>query len=190
MRIVLSSPGVPMATALTCEEHPITGASKTLLSDALSVGWPELGISNTEMRKMFTRLANGGMELFTEVEKRCTPSRWQASSLLGGSVAICRKMHLAGDWSGGVKAGRVPCVGLPRSGRSQLAGVRPRQYRAGFQPVFRLRTRLLLFSRTGKLRCRESGRTGCGGRSPKDGAMLVGGTCSSPFCFGCQRANP
>jgi hypothetical protein len=54
---------------------------RALLSDALSPGWPELvgrswlagggwpelRIPNTEMRKVFTRLANAGTEVFSEV---------------------------------------------------------------------------------------------------------------------------
>lgn len=63
--VTLSSPHAPYGDGfVTCEEHSIKGASKALLSDALSVGWPELGIESTEMRKMFTRLANEGMEAF------------------------------------------------------------------------------------------------------------------------------
>ena len=41
-----------------------SGCKRGPKSDVLSVGWPELGIANIEMRKIFTRLATEGMELF------------------------------------------------------------------------------------------------------------------------------
>jgi hypothetical protein len=63
--VTLSLPRVPYADGfLTCEEQAIQGASRMSLNLALGAGWPELGISNGEMRKMFAGLANQGMELF------------------------------------------------------------------------------------------------------------------------------
>jgi hypothetical protein len=145
--VVLSSPNIPYGEGfLTCEEHPISGASKTLLSDALSVGWPELGISNTEMRKMFTRLANGGMELF--LESRGLQSFEMANGQLawwfGGDLPDTR---LTFDW-GGVKGSRV-LRGASEKRKVQWHFGVTSQYRTGFQPYFRVRTRLL-FSEDGK----------------------------------------
>jgi hypothetical protein len=48
---------------ITCEEQPIDSASRHNLDDALESGWAELGIPFGEMRKIFTDLANQGMEL-------------------------------------------------------------------------------------------------------------------------------
>lgn len=48
---------------LSCEEHRFPGVSRMPLSYALGNGWPELGIPNTEIRKMFARLAHQGMDL-------------------------------------------------------------------------------------------------------------------------------
>ncbi|MCL4783196.1 MAG: TIR domain-containing protein, partial [Bryobacterales bacterium] len=46
--VTLSSPHVLHADGfVTCEKLPIQGTSKVMLSDALDVGWPELGIANT-----------------------------------------------------------------------------------------------------------------------------------------------
>ena len=68
-------------------------------------GWPELGISNPEMRKMFTRLANAGTELF--LKSRGLYSFEMANGQLawrfGGDLPDRR---LAFDW-GGVKG--QPC---------------------------------------------------------------------------------
>ncbi len=104
--VMLSSPRVPYGDGfVTCEEHPIPSASKALLSDVLGVGWPELGIANIEMRKIFTRLANEGMELF--LKSRGLHSFEMANGQLawwfGGDTPDTR---LAFNW-GGVKGSRV-----------------------------------------------------------------------------------
>lgn len=63
-RVVPSLPRVEYGDGfLTCEEHGIENASRTLLEGALEDGWPELGISTQDMRNKFAHLANQGMEL-------------------------------------------------------------------------------------------------------------------------------
>jgi hypothetical protein len=145
--VVLSSPSVPYGEGvLTCEEHPIAGVSKTLLSDALGVGWPELGISNTEMRKMFTRLANDGMELFLKSRglHSFEMSNGQLAWWFGGDLPDTR---FAFDW-GGVKGSRV-LRGVSEKRKVQWHfGITP-QFRTSFQPYFKVRTRLL-FSEDGR----------------------------------------
>lgn len=145
--VTLSSPHVPYGDGfVTCEEHPIKGASKALLSDALSVGWPELGIANTEMRKMFTRLANEGMEAF--LKSRGLHSFEMANGQLawwfGGHAPDTR---IAFDWSG-VRGSRV-LRGISEKRNVQWHFGVTSQYRSGLDPYFRLRTRLL-FSEDGK----------------------------------------
>jgi len=145
--VVLSSPRVPYGDGfLTCAEHPIPGASKTLLSDALSVGWPELGISNTEMRKLFTRLANGGMDhlLKSRGLQSFEMANGQLAWWFGSDLPDTR---LTFDW-GGVKGSRVLRGASEKRHVQWHFGVTV-QYRAGFQPYFRVRTRLL-FSEDGK----------------------------------------
>jgi hypothetical protein len=62
--VALSFPSVEYGAGfLTCEEHGIESASKTLLDGALEDGWPELGISSHDLRNRFTHLASQGMEL-------------------------------------------------------------------------------------------------------------------------------
>ena len=145
--VMLSSPRVPYGDGfVTCEEHTIPGASKALLSDVLSVGWPELGIANIEMRKIFTRLANEGMELF--LKSRGLHSFEMANGQLawwfGGDTPDTR---FAFDW-GGVKGSRV-LRGASEKRKVQWHFGVTSQYRTGLVPYFRLRTRLL-FSEDGK----------------------------------------
>lgn len=145
--VTLSSPHVPYGDGfVTCEKHPIQGASKALLSDALGVGWPELGIANTEMRKVFTRLANEGMAAF--LKSRGLHSFEMANGQLawwfGGRAPATR---IAFNWSG-AKGSRV-LRGTSEKRKVQWHfGVTP-QYRSGLVPYFRMRTRML-FSEDGK----------------------------------------
>ena len=64
------------------------------------------------------------------------------------------------------------------------------QYHGGLLSAIFACAHASCFLKTERRHCRENVRTGCGNRSPRDGAMLVGGTCSSPFCFGCQMGSP
>jgi len=145
--VTLALPHVPYGDGfVTCEDHPIQGRTKALLSDALSVGWPELGIANTEMRKIFSRLANEGMEAFLR-------SRGLHSfEMANGQLAWCfggdsSDTRIAFDW-GGVKGSRV-LRGTSDKRKVQWHFGVTSQYRAGLNPYFRLRTRLL-FSEDGK----------------------------------------
>lgn len=145
--VALSSPHVPYADGfVTCAEHPIPGASKALLSEVLSNGWPELGIANTEMRKMFTRLANEGMEAFLKSRglHSFEMANGQRAWWFGGSTPDTR---IAFDWSG-VKGSRV-LRGSSEKRKVQWHFGVTSQYRSGLVPYFRLRTRLL-FSENGK----------------------------------------
>jgi hypothetical protein len=153
--MALSSPSVPYGDGfLTCEEHPVAGASKALLSDALGVGWPELGISNTEMRKMFPgsrmpeRKAFWSRGLKSRAEVAGLHSFEMANGRLawwfGGDLPDTR---LAFDW-GGVKGSRVLRGASEKRKVQWHFGITP-QYRSGFQPYFRVRRRLL-FSEDGK----------------------------------------
>jgi hypothetical protein len=145
--LALSFPNVPYGEGvLTCEQHPIAGASKTLLSDALGVGWPELGISNTEMRKMFTRLANGGMESFLKSKGLhfFEMANGQLAWWFGGDLPDTR---LTFDW-GGVEGSRVLRGASEKRKVQWHLGITP-QFRTSLQPYFKVRTRLL-FSEDGK----------------------------------------
>jgi len=145
--VMLSSPRVPYGDGfLTCEEHPIRGASKMSLSLALGVGWSELGISVEEMRKMFANLANHGMESF--LKSRGLHSFEMANGQLawwfGGDLPDTR---LAFDW-GGVKGSRV-LRGASEKRRVQWHFGVSSKYHGGSVRYFRLRARLL-FSEDGK----------------------------------------
>jgi hypothetical protein len=144
--VTLSSPQVPYGDGfVTCEKLPIQGASKALLSDALDVGWPELGIANTEMRKIFTRLANEGMEAFLK-SRGLHPfemANGQLAWWFGGHAPDTR---IAFKW-GEVKGSRV-LRGTSEKRKMQWHFGITSQYRTGHVPYFRLRTRLL-FSEDG-----------------------------------------
>ena len=144
--ITLSLPQVPYGDGvLTCEEHAISGASTTSLNLALGVGWPELGISTTELRKMFSRLANQGMELF--LKSRSLQSFEMASGRLawtfGGELPNTRLPFSWGD----VKGSRV-LRGTSEKRKVQWHFGVTSQYRGGSLRYFRLRTHIV-FSEDG-----------------------------------------
>ena len=145
--ITLSLPRVPHGDGfLTCEEHAIRSARKTSLNLALGIGWPELGISNGELRKLFSRLANQGMELFLKSRGL------QVFEMASGQLAW---------WFGGeLPNGRLPFRWGEVKGSRVLRGASEKrqmqwhfgitsQYRGGSLRYFRVRTRLL-FSEDGK----------------------------------------
>lgn len=145
--VTLSLPRVPYGDGfVTCEEHPIPGASKMSLSLALGVGWSELGISTDEMRKMFASLANHGMELF--LKSRGLQSFEMANGRLAwwfdGEKPDTR---LAFRW-GDLKGSRV-LRGISEKRKVQWHFGISSQYHGGFVRYFRVRTRLL-FSEDGK----------------------------------------
>jgi hypothetical protein len=145
--VMLSSPRVHYGDGfLTCEEHHIQGASKAFLSDALRDGWPELGISNIEMRKLFTRLANEGMEAFLRSRGLLSfeMANGQLAWWVGGEAPDTR---IAFNWSG-VKGSRV-LRGTSEKKKVQWHFGVTSHYRSGIVPHFRLRTRLL-FSEDGR----------------------------------------
>lgn len=131
---------------LTCEEHAIRGASRRSLNQALGMGWPELGISNSEFRKIFARLANQGMDLFLK-SKAVRPyemANGQHAWWFGGELPNSR---LAFRW-GDLKGSRI------LRGQSEKRKVHwhfavSSQYRGGSLRYFRLRTHLM-FSEDGK----------------------------------------
>lgn len=144
--VTLSLPRVPYGDGfLTCEEHGIQGASRSSLSLALGVGWPELGVSTAELRKMFARLANQGMEML--LKSRGLMSFEMASGQLawwfGEELPDTRLPFRWGD----LKGSRV-LRGVSEKRRVQWHFGITSQYRGGSQPYFRLRTHLL-FSEDG-----------------------------------------
>jgi hypothetical protein len=145
--VTLSLPHVPYGDGfLTCEEHGIQGATMASLSLALGVGWPEIGISNTEMRKMFARLANQGMEML--LKSRGLMSFEMATSRLawwfGDELPETRLQFRWGE----IKGSRV-LRGVSEKRKVQWHFGITSQYRGGSQRYFRLRTHLL-FSEDGK----------------------------------------
>jgi hypothetical protein len=145
--VTLSLPRVPYGDGfLTCEEHTIHGASRTSLNLALGIGWPTLGISNTELRKMFARLANQGMELF--LKSRGLQSFEMANGQLawwfGGELPDTR---LPFRW-GELKGSRV-LRGASEKRKVQWHFGITSQYFGGSLRYFRLRTHLL-FSEDGR----------------------------------------
>lgn len=144
--VTLSSPCVPYGDGfVTCEKHPLQNASKALLRDTLSVGWPELDIANTEMRKIFTQLANEGMEAFLKSRglRSFEMANGQLAWWFGGHAPDSR---IAFHW-GGVKGSRV-LRGVSEKRKVQWHFGVTSQYRSGLVPYFCLRTRLL-FSEDG-----------------------------------------
>lgn len=145
--VTLTLPAVPYGDGfLTCEEHAIEGATKTLLGHALGVGWPELGILNTDLRKIFAQLANQGMELFLK-SKGLQPFEMANGRLawwFGGELPDTRLPFRWGD----LKGSRV-LRGASEKRKVQWHFGITSQYRGGSICYFRLRTHLL-FSEDGK----------------------------------------
>ena len=131
---------------LTCEEHRFQGVSRTSLNYTLGNGWPELGISATEIRKVFARLAHQGMDLL--LKSRGLHSFEMASGQqawwFGGDLPDAR---LPFRW-GELKGSRV-LRGASTKRKVQWHFGITSQLRGGPNRYFRVRTHVL-FSEDGK----------------------------------------
>lgn len=137
--ITLSLPSVPYGDGyITCEEHNVPSRNKSL-NLALGIGWPELGVAAGEMRRMFSSLANQGMELFL---RSCGLTSYE---MAGGRLAWC--------FTGESMTGRLPFVWGDLKGSRVLRGFSERRklhwhygisayYRGGPVRYFRLRGRV------------------------------------------------
>ena len=185
--IALTLPNVPYGDGfLTCEEHRFQGVSRTSLNFALGAGWAELGISNTEIRKMFARLAHQGMNLLLKARGlHCFEmANGQQAWLFGGDLPDTR---LPFHW-GELKGSRVLRGASTKRNMQWHFGITS-QLRGGPNRYFGFA--LTFCSRqTERQRYPGDAHTGCAGHSLRDGATPGGGICSLPFCSGSRTGSP